>query len=207
MSDAQAIVAKIERIGRGKAFTASDFSDVTNVRNAGNVLGRLYARGDISRAMRGVYYVPERSELLGCDVPVSVDEAVRAVARANKWIVVPAGDFALNVLGLDTQVPAKYVYVSSGPYKSYDYGPYHIELLHRANRDLLSCSEMTCTIVQALKAVGRELANEDTARMLASNLTSEQVDAFRRESSGMTMWVVEFSKLLKEAKDGQNRQG
>ncbi|WP_449316687.1 hypothetical protein [Rubneribacter sp.] len=33
-----------------------------------------------------------------------MDEVVRAIARANKWVVAPAGDAALDALGLDTQV-------------------------------------------------------------------------------------------------------
>lgn len=93
---------------------------------------------------------------MGTEVPAGADEVVRAVARANKWIAAPSGDAALNALGLDTQMPAKLVYVSSGPYKRYGYGPYDIELRHRANRDLLDCSQTTCAIVQALKALGRE---------------------------------------------------
>lgn len=97
----------------------------------------MHARGELRRVVRGVYFVPEKSELLDAEVPASVDEVVRTVARANKWIVAPAGDAVLNALGLDTHVPARYVYVSSGSYKTYSYGPYTIELRHRANRDLL----------------------------------------------------------------------
>ena len=63
----------------------------------------------IARAIRGVYFVPERSALMGTEVPASADEVVRAIARANKWIVAPSGDAALNALGLDTQVSAKLV--------------------------------------------------------------------------------------------------
>ena len=158
MTEAEAIAKRIESFGAGRAFTAADFSDVAGRRNAANALGRLHAKGGIARAIRGVYYVPECSALMGTEVPASADEVVRAVARANKWIVAPSGDAALNALGLDTQVPAKLVYVSSGPYKRYEYGPYDIELRHRANRDLLDCSQVTCTIVQALKALGRESA-------------------------------------------------
>ena len=120
-TEAKEMAARIAEAGPGRAFTASDFSDVTSARNAGNVLGRTHARGDIARAVRGIYYVPERSGLLGAEVPASVDEVVRAIARANKWVVAPAGDAALNALGLDTQVPARPVYVSSEPYKSYSY--------------------------------------------------------------------------------------
>ena len=34
-------------------------------------------------------------------------------------------------------MPAKLIYVSSGPYKRYEYGLREIELRHRANRNLL----------------------------------------------------------------------
>lgn len=109
MTEAEAIAKRIESFGAGRAFTAADFSDVAGRRNTANALGRLHARGGIARAIRGVYFVPERSALMGTEVPASADEVVRAIARANKWIVAPSGDAALNALGLDTQVSAKLV--------------------------------------------------------------------------------------------------
>lgn len=197
------IAERIAAAGPGKAFTAADFTDMTNARNAGNVLGRMHARGELARAIRGVYYIPERSELLNTDVPASVDEVVRAVARANKWVVAPAGDAALNALGLDTQVPAHHVYVSSGPYKTYSYGPYAIELRHRANRDLLDCSPITRTIIQALKALGKNGADDEAIAVLARNLDDEDIETFLRESRGLTSWVSEAAKRIrKEQHDG-----
>lgn len=110
MTEAEAIAKRIESFGAGRAFTAADFSDVAGRRNTANALGRLHAKGGgIARAIRGVYFVPECSALMGTEVPASADEVVRAIARANKWIVAPSGDAALNALGLDTQVSAKLV--------------------------------------------------------------------------------------------------
>ena len=204
MTEASLIEDRIAETGPGHAFTASDFSDLTSMRNAGNVLGRMHSKGRIERALRGIYYVPEHSELLGSDVPASVDEVVHAIARANKWVIAPAGDAALNALGLDTQVPARHIYVSSGPYKSYEYGPYRIELRHRANRDLLDCSEITCTIIQALKTLGRDRVGPDVVKSPANNLSADQVDAFEDESAGLTSWVAEFAKALWREKHGQD---
>ena len=157
--------------------------------------------GEIARVVRGVYYVPEKSRFLDTEVPASVDEVVRAIARANKWVVAPAGDAALNALGLDTQVSARYVYVSSGPYKTYAYGPYEIELKHRANRDLLDCSPVTCTIVQALKALGKDGVGNDTIALLARNLSEEDIETFRKESKGLTSWVAETGKKIWEERN------
>ncbi len=132
MTEVKTIDGRIAEIGAGKAFTVADFSDAANARNAGNVLGRMHARGKLARAVRGVYYVSGRNALMGTEVPVAADEVVRAIARANKWAVAPAGDASLNRLGLDTQVPAKLTYVSGGTYKLYEYGNY--KLKHRASR-------------------------------------------------------------------------
>lgn len=204
MTEAKAIVERIEQTAPGTAFTASDFSDISNVRNAGNVLGRLYSKGRLAKAMRGIYYVPCRSKILGIDVPASVDEVVKAIARANKWVIAPAGDAALNSLGLDTQVPAKFVYVSSGPYKTYEYGPYEIELRHRANRDLLDCSPTTCAIVQAMKALGRERVTDEVIGILARSLSISQAETFLNESSGLTSWMTEVAKAIWREKRGQD---
>lgn len=203
MTDSGKVAERIAAEGPGRAFTAADFADITSARNAGNILGRMHARGELTRAIRGVYYAPEKSELLGTEVPASVDEVVHAVARANKWIVTPAGDAALNALGLDTQVPARHVYVSSGPYKTYSYGPYAIELRHRANRDLLDCSPVTRTVVQALKALGRNGASDEAVSVLARNLTDEDVDTLLEESKGLTSWITEVAKRIwRERHDG-----
>lgn len=204
MSETESIANRIKSFGAGKAFTAADFSDIADRRNAANALGRLHAKGALVRAVRGVYYVPEKSALMACEVPVSASEVVRAIARTNKWVVAPSGDAALNALGLDTQVPARLVYVSSGPYKRYGYGPYEIELRHRANRDLLDCSQTTCTIVQALKELGREKVGKEVIEMLARNLTDKQVDTFLQESTGLTSWVTDVARKVWEAKHGQS---
>ena len=205
-TEAKKIAARIASMDPGKTFTAVDFSDLASTRNAGNVLGRMHARRELARAIRGVYYIPERSELLGAEVPASVDEVVRAIARANKWTVAPAGDAALNALGLDEQVPAHPVYVSSGPYKMYSYGPYKIELKHRANRDLINCSPTTCTVIQALKTLGKNRVDDDTIKKIADTLSKEDVSALRDEAIGLTSWVTEAAKRIWEAKHGQNSE-
>ena len=73
MTEAEAIAKRIESFGAGRAFTAADFSDVAGRRNAANALGRLHAKGGIARAIRGVYYAPERSALAHRPAPAQVE--------------------------------------------------------------------------------------------------------------------------------------
>ena len=70
---------------------------------------------------------------------------------------------------------------------------------------MLDCSQVTCTIVQALKALGRENVGDEEIRTLARNLTEEQVGAFLEESAGLTSWVADAAKKIWGAKHGQDR--
>lgn len=199
-SAAQMIENRIQGMEPGAAFVAGDFLDIASVPNANTTLSRLADAGAVVRAVRGVYAKPRRSELLGADVPPDPDEVARAIARSNKWVVSPSGDTALNQLGLDTQVPATYEYVSTGPYKTYRYGKFDIVMRHTASRDLVECSPVTCLVVQALKALGKDRATEDVARRLAGRLGADEVEALYRETKNSTSWVFEFAKRMKEMK-------
>ncbi len=202
-TEAGKVAERIVAEGPERAFTAADFADIASARNAGNILGRMYARGELARAIRGVYCVPDKSELLGTEVSASVDEVVRAVPRVNKRVVTPAGDAAFNALGLDTQVPARHIYVSSGPYKTYSYGPYTIELRHRANCDLFDRPPVTRIVVQAFKTRGRNGASYEAVSALARNLADEDADTLLEESKGLTSWTAEGAKRIwRERHDG-----
>lgn len=200
MSIATEIEERIAEAEPGSVFVPSDFHDIASVDNANSVLSRMAKRGDIMRAMRGVYAKPKRVAELDVDVPPTPDAVAHAIARNNKWAIAPSGDTALNRLGLDTQVPAVYEYVSSGPYKTYQYGKFAIAMKHRANRDLLDCSPVTCLVIQALKAIGKEAANEEVAAKIAARLNDEEVEAFYNETRNSTAWVFAFAKKVKEAK-------
>ncbi len=103
----------------GSVFVATDFADITENVKIGVCLSRLEEEKTLLRIMRGVYYKPEYSSLLGEYIAPAPDAVAHAIARNFGWTIVPCGDTALNLLGLSTQVPAVWSYVSDGTYKEW----------------------------------------------------------------------------------------
>ena len=106
--------------GRGWAFSANDLLAKFSRQQADNVLSDLLKDGKIRRVCRGIYDYPKYSEFLKQELSPDIDQVARAFARKFNWRIEVLGDTALNMLGLSTQVVAKYVYLSDGENRSYD---------------------------------------------------------------------------------------
>src|SRR6202167_954691 len=109
------IVARIERLGEGKAFSAKDFLDIASRGTIDMALGSLTRRGKIRRIKRGLYDMPRMNAALGGELSPDIDEAAQAIARRQRWKIVPEGAWAANLLGLSLQGPAKITYLTAGP--------------------------------------------------------------------------------------------
>jgi hypothetical protein len=193
----QTIEDRISEYPDGHVFVPADFLDVTSMVNINNVLVRLLKRGTIKRPLRGVYSKPYFSKALDTELMPEPESVATAIAKKNNWIIAPAGQTALNRLGLSTQIPATAEYVSSGPDKAYDYNGFQIRLRHRANRDMLKNSLITQTFIQALKALGKDGVDDTVIDGLSEKLTKEQADKIADETHNTTSWVFEAAQELK----------
>lgn len=196
-STSKLIKQRIESMGTGSVFIPSDFLDLGSQQAVKLVLSRLEKAGKIKRVVRGVYAVPAYSDYLKKELTIAPSDVVAAIARNNGWIVVPAGDNALNSLGLSTQVPARFEYVSSGPYKKYDYNGIEIELKHRANRDLINKRYKSALVIQALKKLGQKNVDKRTIDTLARALSPQEIEGFYEDAKTSLSWIYEVAKSLK----------
>jgi hypothetical protein len=80
------------------------------------------------------------------------DQVARALARKFNWRIQPSGATALNLLGLSTQVPARAVYLSDGPDRSYTVGNTGLDFEHTALKEVGFKLRESGLIVQALKS-------------------------------------------------------
>lgn len=198
MSEQKTINEIVREAKPGAIFVPSDFAEAGAADAVRKALSRMVESGELERPMRGLYRKPRRSAFLDKPVPASPNEIAEALARKFEWRIAPYGDTALNQLGVDPQVPSIVRYVSDGPYRTYQYGPYAIEFRHSANRDLSSLSPVAATVVQALKALGKDRLTEEALDAISSRLDDSQLEKLASETRNTTSWVRDAIKDMQK---------
>ena len=190
------IRGNIERAEAGSVFVSTDFTDITDKKTVNMGLIRLADEGLIKKILFGVYYKPEFSELLGETVAPSPNKVAHALARNFGWTIVPCGDTALNLLGLSTQVPSQWVYVSDGAYKEYSFDNTVIKFKRTTNKEISKLSYKTALTIQALKALGKDNVSEQIICRLKKALSEEEKEKMLTEAKSATSWVYEYIKVI-----------
>lgn len=180
----------------GTVFVPIDFVLLTDKKTASVCLSRLETEKVVSKIMRGVYYKPEYNDFLGEFVAPEPDAVAHALARNFGWTIVPCGDTALNLLGLSTQIPAAWVYVSDGTYKEYIYEQTTIKFKRTTNKEISKLSYKTALVVQALKALGKDNVDDVVLTKLRNNLTDSEKQALLTEAKAATSWIYAYIKRI-----------
>jgi hypothetical protein len=194
------IISRIYGRGRGWAFTKTDFVSEFGEANIHQALSSLNKAGKIRRVCRGVYEYPRYSGLLDRQLSPDLDQVAHALARKFNWRIQPSGNAALNLLGLSTQVPGRWVYLSDGPGREYEIGNHSLVFKKSALKDVGFKYRESGLVVQALKALGREHVNQKVVERIRQQLESKACDRILRDTRSVTGWVYEAIKqICKEA--------
>lgn len=198
----QNILSRIYGNGRGWAFSRADFADLGPRPTIDSALHRRERESVIRRVIRGIYDYPRYSKALRGPVSPDIDQVAHALARKFAWRIQPDGATAQNLLGLSTQVPARAVYLSDGPDRSYTVGKTCLAFEHTALKEAGFKLPESRLIVQALKAYGE---NRITPKIIA--LIRKKFDRALRQrilidTKTATGWV--YAAIQEIAKDNSN---
>lgn len=192
------IVARIDRQGAGKAFSAKDFLDIASRTSTDVTLAELAQGGAIRRIRRGLYDKPKVNPALGGELTPDIDDAARAIARRQKWKIVPEGAWAANLLGLTTQVPAKIVYLTDGPNNEVPIGRRSIYFKHARPKALAGLEGKIALVVQALRHLGRENVGSREVETLRAALTASEKRKLVKATRFGVDWIYEMAKRITE---------
>jgi hypothetical protein len=192
------IVARIERLGPGKAFSAKDFLDIASRGTIDMTLSGLKRRGTIRRIRRGLYDMPKINAALGGELSPDIDEAARAIARRQRWKIVPEGAWAANLLGLSTQVPAKIIYLTDGPNKEVPIGRRSIYFKHARPSSIAKLDGKFALVVQALRYLGKEGVGKREIETLRTSLSATEKRKLVKDTQYGVDWIYDVAKRIAE---------
>jgi hypothetical protein len=196
------ILSRIYGRGRGWAFTKTDFVAGFGEANIHQALSALARAGTIRRVCHGVYDYPRYSDLLGQVLSPDIDQVAGALARKFNWRIQPSGEAALNLLGLSTQVPGRWVYLSDGPSREYAVGEDGRQILAFRKSPLKDTGfkyRESGLLVQALKALGKERVDSAVIETLRRRLEPKLCRQILADTRAVTGWILQIIKQVCEA--------
>lgn len=172
-----------------KAFSCYDFTDLASYKTISKCLERLEDTKEIKRVHQGIYSLNLFDDVLNLPVLPSIDDVVNCLSRKHKWIICPTGNAALNVMGLSTQVPASYTFLSSGPYKNYLIYDVRVSLKRTMTRELIDYSYKTMLLIQCIKAIGQDNITYEDMTILKNKLSPTDKITALVETLTIQAWI------------------
>lgn len=169
MSGIEQIRKTVEACPRGSIFFPEDFSYIGGVKMVSSALTRLCEDGTLIRVGQGIYCYPKIYTQwgLGAQMP-SLDEIASAIAKRDKSRIVPTGTYALNKLGLSTQLQANVVYYTDGSPRRIKVGNGRGILFKRSSemKRFSFRNELMQLIVAAMREIGNgKVSDEELSKI------------------------------------------
>lgn len=184
-SSQKKLEAIIHSLPSGEVFAVADFIELAQPKTVSKILTRIEETGKIENIMRGIYWKPS-----GLALYPDPDHVARALARENAWRLVPCGETALHLFGLEEKKPNTWTYVTDGTYRSYSYHGITIQFLHTTGKLFSAMSQKTALLVQVLKAYGKEHITDEIMANIAAFFNSEEAKAVIAETRNVTDWIA-----------------
>ena len=185
------IYNKVRKCGRGLIFSANNFANIGEPKSVLKALERMTNSGVIIRVTRGIYCYPKIDKILGLGaIYPTFEEIAQYIAKRDKARIVPTGSYALNVLGLSTQVPANIVYLTDGsPRKITLKSGRGIKFIKTAPKNLAFKNRLAMLLTFALKEIGEGNVTEEQKQHIANLLKNEDKSAIEKDYSLMPNWI------------------
>ncbi|MFT3904505.1 MAG: DUF6088 family protein [Niabella sp.] len=197
----QSIENKIEKSikskARGTLVLPEDFSAYGSAEAVRQALGRLEDKEIIVRVAHGIYVRPKISKLIGLLTP-SAEEVAEAIAKRDRARTVPAGSYALNALGLSTQVPMNVVLLTDGSPRVIKVGKRTIKFKKTTPKNLLAKGKISRLVIQALKEIGNGKVTAEEEKKILELLKKENKNDLKHDIALAPVWI---QKIMKKAFD------
>jgi len=195
------ILRSIRSKPKGSLILPDDYMSYGSSDSIRKALDRLEDKKVIIRVAQGIYVRPKISTLIGPLTP-SAEEVAEAIAKRDRIRTVPTGSYALNALGLSTQVPMNIVLLTDGSPRIIKVGKRRIKFKKTTPKNLLAKGQISRLVIQALKEIGNGKVREEEEKKILELLKKEDEKTLNHDIALAPVWI---QKIMKKAlNDGEN---
>lgn len=195
------ILRSIRSKPKGSLILPDDYMSYGSSDSIRKALDRLEDKKVIIRIAQGIYVRPKISTLID-PLPPSAEEVAEAIAKRDRIRTVPTGSYALNALGLSTQVPMNIVLLTDGSPRIIKVGKRRIKFKKTTPKNLLAKGQISRLVIQALKEIGNGKVREEEEKKILELLKKEDEKTLNHDIALAPVWI---QKIMKKAlNDGEN---
>jgi hypothetical protein len=180
---------------KGSLFMPNDYLSYGSSEAIRKALDRLEDKKIIIRVAHGIYVRPKISKLIGPLTP-SAEDVAEAIAKRDRIRTVPTGSYALNALGLSTQVPMNIVLLTDGSPREIKIGKRTIKFKKTTPKNLLPKGKISRLVIQALKEIGNGKITAEEEQKIVELLRKEDEKDLKHDIALAPVWI---QKIMKRA--------
>ena len=186
---------------KGVLIIPDDYMDYGSSDAVRKALDRLENKQIIVRVAQGIYVRPKISKLIGPLVP-SAEEVAEAIAKRDRLRTIPTGSYALNALGLSTQVPMNIVLLTDGSPREIKVGKRKIKFKKTTPKNLLAKGKISRLVIQASKEIGNGKVTTEEEIKIIDLLKKEDTKDLLHDIALAPVWI---QKIMRKAiENGKN---
>jgi DNA-directed RNA polymerase subunit K/omega len=178
---------------KGSLILPDDFIDYGSSEAIRKALDRLEDKKIIIRVAHGIYVQPKISQLIGPLTP-SAEEIAEAIAKRDRIRTIPTGSYALNALGLSTQVPMKIVLLTDGSPREIKVGKRTIKFKRTTPKNLMAKGKISRLVIQALKEIGNGKVKIEEEQKILELLKKENEKDLKHDIALAPVWIQKIMK-------------
>ena len=200
IKDGETLRKRIEAMPEDSVLFRSDFPEYHS-EFVGETLTELTNEGVLVKLAQGIYAKPRMSRF-GVVLP-SVEKIVQAIAVRDNAKVLPSGMTALNALGLSTQVPMNYTYLTTGSQRTVKLTNRQVVLKRGVPKNFWYETRLIALLVQALKTLKQENVGQEELQIIRSLIEKEpDKGTLAKDVDKMPAWMKRLIKpMLKPHED------
>ena len=189
------ILRKFKKAGRGALFSVENFLSCSNTKAVSKTLERLVAKGELMRVATGIYVRPKKDPVIGI-ITTGIEDIAKAIAKRDRARIMPTGIYALNKLGLSTQVPLHIIYLTDGAARKIQVGKHTIIFKKTTPKNVAAVGEISGLVIQALRTIGKDHVTAVEIEKIQQLLKAEKPTRLQHDIRLAPVWIREIMQPI-----------